>query len=140
MSKKILNYVFSSVSKKLKFGTYIRTGKNFSGKTCVFHRGGGNKKIYRNIDFYRRLNLFGVVCAVQYDPYRSAFLGLILYDNGLFSYIILAQGVDVSDKVFSGTSILNKYCLNKGSSLLLSNIGLFSVVVILSLDLFLVQI
>lgn len=71
MSKNfLLNFVFNKVSKKLKFGTFSRSGKNFSGKTCVFHRGGGNKKIYRFIDFYRRLNHFGVVvllCMILID-------------------------------------------------------------------------
>lgn len=45
MTKNLLNYTFSKVSKKLKIGTYTRTGINFSGKICVFRRGGGNKKI-----------------------------------------------------------------------------------------------
>jgi len=128
MSKHILNYIFTKVSKRLKLGTYIKTGKNFSGKICVFHRGGGNKKIYRCIDFYRRLNFFGVICSIQYDPYRSAYIGLILYDNGLFSNIVLADGIFVGHKLFSGKEAISKDCFLKGSSLLLSNLGLFSII------------
>jgi len=128
MTKSLLIYTFSKVSKKLKFGTYTRTGKNFSGKICVFRRGGGNKKIYRLIDFYRRLNLFGIVCEVQYDPYRSAYIGLVLYDNGLFSNIILSENVIVGNRIFSGSASDNKYAFNKGSSFLLSNFPLFSIV------------
>jgi len=128
LSKNILNYVFAKVSKNFKYGTYKRTGKNFSGKICVFHRGGGNKKIYRCIDFYRRLNFFGVICSVQYDSYRSAYIGLILYDNGLFSNIVLSDGIFVGNKVFSGKNAISSACLSKGSSLLLSDLGLFSII------------
>jgi len=128
LSKPILNYICSKVSKKFKFGTYIKTGKNFSGKICVFHRGGGNKKIYRCIDFYRRLNFFGVVYSIQYDPYRSAYIGLVLYDNGLFSSIVLSDGLAVGNKIFSGKEIIAENCLSKGSSLALSNLGLFTIV------------
>jgi large subunit ribosomal protein L2 len=123
-----LSYICTRVSKKFKYGTYIKTGKNFSGKICVFHRGGGNKKIYRCIDFYRRLNFFGVVYSVQYDPYRSAYIGLVLYDNGLFSSIVLSDGIFIGSKIFSGKEIISKNCLSKGSSLLLSNLGLFSII------------
>jgi len=127
MSTNLLNYIFAKVSKKLKFGVYKRTGKNFSGKICVFHRGGGNKKIYRVIDFYRRLDAYGVVCEIQFDACRSAYIGLILYDNGMFSYIIVVDAVLIGSKLFSGI-YGDKYGVTKGSSLLLSNIPLFSIV------------
>jgi len=119
---------FFKVANRLKLGTYKRTGKNFSGKTCVFHRGGGNVKFYRLVDFYRRLNSFGVVCSILYDPNRSAYLGLVLYDNGFFSYIILANGVALGQRIFSGTTMSSKGFLTKGSSLNLSSIGLFGII------------
>jgi len=124
----VLTYVINTISKRLKFGVYIRTGKNFSGKTCVFHRGGGNKKIYRHIDFYRRLNLFGTIYLIQRDPNRSAYLGLVCYTTGLFSYIVLAQNVNLGNKIYSGTKLVNTLCLSTGSSLLLSELGLFSII------------
>jgi len=49
--KKYFKLYIQCVSKKLKVGTYNRLGTNFSGKICVFHRGGGNKHFYRVIDF-----------------------------------------------------------------------------------------
>jgi len=112
----------------VKIGTYKRKGTNFSGKICVFRRGGGNKKNYRLVDFYRRLNAHGLVCQIQYDPSRSAYIGLILYQNGLFSYIILAQGVSIGSRLFSGTASEHKFASNKSSSLILSNIPLLSIV------------
>jgi len=125
--KTLLKYIFSKVSKKLKIGSYIRSGKNFSGKTCVFHRGGGNRRAYRTVDLYRRLNLFGSICGLQYDPSRTAYIGLILYDNGLFSYIILAENIKKGFKLFSGSGLDNTVVF-KGSSLSVSNIPLFTVV------------
>jgi len=130
MSKNLLNFVFVKLAKHLKFGTYKRSGKNFSGKTCVFHRGGGNKKFYRLVDFYRRLNSFGAICSIAYDPNRSAYIGLVLYDNGFFSYIVLAEGSIIGQRIFSGVTEVkfSKNSLNKSSSLALSAIGLFGVV------------
>jgi len=124
----ISKYIFSKVSKKLKYGTYTRTGKNFSGKICVFRRGGGNKKTYNIVDFYRRLNAFGVVCEIKYDAYRSAFIGLILYDNGLFSNIILSETTKLGHNLFSGVVPANKYAFSKSSSFSLNHIPLFSLV------------
>jgi len=124
----LLKYIIKIALKKLKFGMYIRTGKNFSGKTCVFHRGGGTKKLYRHIDFYRRLNLFGTIYLIQQDPNRSAYVGVIAYTTGLFSYVLLTQGVGLGNKIYSGSKILNESCLSKGSSLLLSEIGLFAII------------
>jgi len=53
---------------------------------------------------------------------------LILYDNGLFSNIILSDGLSVGNKVFSGKEVISRYCFSKGSTLLLSNLGLFSII------------
>jgi len=128
MSKNLLNFVFVKVAKHLKFGTYKRSGKNFSGKTCVFHRGGGNKKFYRLVDFYRRLNSFGIICSIAYDPNRSAYIGLVLYDNGFFSYIILSEGSVLGQRIFSGVAEGKSSKNLKSSSLALSAIGLFGVV------------
>ena len=116
------------MAKRLKLGTFKRSGKNFSGKTCVFHRGGGSKRFYKLVDFYRRVNSFGVICSILYDPNRSAYIGLVLYDNGLFSYIVLAEGSVIGQQIFSGDTSINKYSLKKGSSLILRDINLFGVV------------
>jgi len=53
---------------------------------------------------------------------------LILYDNGIFSYIVLADGIAIGNKLFSGKVFTSKACLSKGSSLLLSDLGLFSII------------
>jgi len=125
MSFNFLNYIFSKVGKSFKVGTYTRKGTNFSGKICVFHRGGGTKKAYRIIDFYRRVNTFGYVCAIKKDPNRTAFIGLILYDNGYYANIILAENANLGSKIFSGDTNINDN--SKGSSCKIQNISTFSV-------------
>lgn len=100
MSK--FSFILKKVCKHFKVGYYSKGGRNFTGRICIFHRGGGVKRARRIIDFNRRLNLYGLVCKVVYDPFRSASLALVLYENGLFSYIILSQECSKGDKIFSG--------------------------------------
>jgi large subunit ribosomal protein L2 len=128
MNNFILNYIFKKVFKILNVGSYSRNGRNSSGQICVFHRGGGNRRRLRIIDFYRRLNLFGVVYKILYDPNRTAFIGLIFYENGLFSYVILSDKVVVGSKIFSGFFVKNSECYSQGSALTLRDIPLFSIV------------
>jgi len=128
MSKSLLTYILVKVSNRFKMGTFKRTGKNFSGKTCVFHRGGGNKKFYRSIDFYRRLDSFGVICSVLYDPNRSAYIGMVLYDNGFFSFIALSEGTLKGQRIYSGLLFDKTLVNNKSSSFRLNLQPLFSVV------------
>ena len=64
-------------------------GRNHHGKITSFHRGGGHKQKYRVIDFRR--NKDGgpaTVAAIEYDPNRSAFIGLIKFEDGEKRYII----------------------------------------------------
>src|SRR5271154_5649618 len=64
-----------------------RGGRNSQGRITVRHQGGGNKKLYRMIDFKQsRLNTKAVVESLEYDPYRTAFIALIKYADGTHSY------------------------------------------------------
>ena len=79
------------------------SGRNSYGRITVRHRGGGNRRKYRVIDFKR--NKFGVpatVLTLEYDPNRSAFIALIQYEDGVKSYIIAPVGLKVGDVVISG--------------------------------------
>lgn len=127
MSKKVLNYIFKKVSQRFKQGVYSSAGRNFSGRICVFHRGGGCAREYRLVDFFRRLNMFGTICKIVYDPNRSAYLGFILYDNGLFSFIVLSEEKKIGDTVFSGVRHSSNFYY-VGSSLEVSAVKAFSVV------------
>ena len=79
------------------------SGRNSYGRITVRHRGGGNRRKYRVIDFKR--NKFGVsaeVKSIEYDPNRSAHIALIQYEDGVKSYIIAPVGLKVGSTVVAG--------------------------------------
>lgn len=79
------------------------SGRNSYGRITVRHRGGGNRKKYRIIDFKRQKSgVSAEVLSIEYDPNRSAFIALIQYEDGTKSYIIAPNGLKVGDKVVSG--------------------------------------
>jgi large subunit ribosomal protein L2 len=78
-------------------------GRNFRGKVTVRHRGGGEKRRLRVIDFRRdKEGIPGRVAAIEYDPNRSARLALIYYADGEKRYILAPLGLSVGDSVMSG--------------------------------------
>lgn len=78
------------------------SGRNNTGRITVRHRGGGNKKKYRIIDFKRQSALANTVSAIEYDPNRTAYIALLSDENGKKSYIIAPNGVKVGDVLYSG--------------------------------------
>ena len=80
-------------------------GRNSYGRITVRHRGGGNKRKYRIIDFKRqKLDMEATVERLEYDPNRSAFIALIKYEDGTLSYILAPNGLKAGDKVMSSAS------------------------------------
>jgi len=80
-----------------------QAGRNAQGKLTVRHQGGGHKRLFRVIDFKR--DKWGVpakVATVEYDPNRSARIGLLHYADGDKRYILLPNGVAVGDTVMAG--------------------------------------
>ena len=78
-------------------------GRNHHGVITAKHRGGGNKKMYRIIDFKRlKDNVPAKVDAIEYDPNRSCFIALIKYEDGTKSYILAPKGIRVGMTVQSG--------------------------------------
>ena len=78
-------------------------GRNSYGRITVRHRGGGNKKKYRIIDFKRQKDgMNATVIGIEYDPNRSANIALIQYEDGTKAYIIAPQGLTDGDVVVSG--------------------------------------
>lgn len=78
-------------------------GRNSRGVITTRHRGGGNKRFYRIIDFRR--DKWGVpakVAAIEYDPNRTAFIALLHYVDGEKRYILAPLGLKVGDSVQSG--------------------------------------
>lgn len=75
---------YKFVLKKFTFGKISSGGRNFYGRICVFHRGGGNKRKQYLIDLFRRVNQKGVILKIISSPNYSAFLGLVYYANAYF--------------------------------------------------------
>ncbi len=94
-------------------------GRNNTGQITVRHRGGGAKRKYRIIDFIRNKDgIIGTVTAIEYDPNRTSNIALISYADGEKRYILAPKGLNVGDKIESGTAADIKV----GNSLPLSNI------------------
>ena len=95
-------------------------GRNSQGRITVRHQGGGHKKLYRMIDFRQNefLNMPAKVETLEYDPYRTAFIALVLYANGERRYILAAQGLSAGDTVVTSDAAP----LKTGNRLRLKNI------------------
>ena len=99
---------FSEITKKTPEKSLCESkkkhaGRNNQGKITVRHRGGGNRRKYRIIDFKR--NKDGVaakVVGIEYDPNRSANIALICYEDGQKAYILAPEGLTDGMKVMNG--------------------------------------
>jgi len=105
-------------------------GRNIHGRICVFHRGGGAKRIYMAIDIHRRVNCFGTIQAVRRTTFHTALVGRILYENGLVANSILTEEVNLGDSIFSGAFVSKDIVdrIPKGSTIPLYNITLFNLI------------
>ena len=80
-----------------------KAGRNFRGKITVRHRGSGNKRRIRIIDFKRdKIGIPARVASIEYDPNRSARIALVVYADGEKRYIIAPLGLKVDDGLMSG--------------------------------------
>lgn len=81
-------------------------GRNNMGKITVRHKGGGNKRKYRVIDFKRNKDgIVGKIATIEYDPNRSAFIALVNYVDGEKRYIIAPKGIKVGQEIISGVDV-----------------------------------
>lgn len=81
-------------------------GRNNQGKITARHRGGGEKKHYRIIDFKRRKdNIPAKVATIEYDPNRSSRIALLNYNDGEKRYILAPDGISVGEFVISGEKV-----------------------------------
>jgi large subunit ribosomal protein L2 len=78
-------------------------GRNVNGRKTSRHRGGGAKRLYRKVDFKRRRDgIPAKVAAIEYDPNRTAYIALLHYVDGVKSYILAPQRLQVGATVMSG--------------------------------------
>lgn len=93
----------STPEKSLLVSFQKSSGRNNQGKITVRHRGGGNRKKYRVIDFKRRKDgIPAKVIGIEYDPNRTANIALIAYADGAKSYILAPAGLTDGMTVMSG--------------------------------------
>lgn len=107
--------------KKLTFWINRSQGRNNRGIITSRHRGGGHKKLYRKIDFFRKkLGVFAKVASIEYDPNRNSRIALLNYIDGTKNYILYTKGMKIGDKIISAINAP----IFLGNSLPLANIPL----------------
>lgn len=127
----ITNVDFSMLTKKEPEKSLLKTlthhaGRNSRGKITVRHRGAGCKQLYRMIDFKQNMyDIEGEIKALEYDPYRTAFIILVEYKGGIKKYILAPENVKVGDKIVSS---LNKVEAKTGNRMPLKYIPVGSLV------------
>ena len=101
------------------------SGRNSYGRITVRHKGGGNRRKYRVIDFRRdKLDMTATVLRLEYDPNRSAFIALVQYEDGEKRYILAPVGIGAGDTVVSSASA----DIKPGNCLPLENIPVGTVI------------
>jgi large subunit ribosomal protein L2 len=104
--KQVLDYsdITSSTPEKSLIKTFKnKSGRNNVGKITVRHRGGGNKRSFRIIDFkLDKYNVEGVVKTIEYDPNRTANIALVQYVDGEKRYMLASNKLTVGSKVKHG--------------------------------------
>jgi large subunit ribosomal protein L2 len=106
---------FKSLTKKLQ----DRAGRNSQGRITMRHQGGGNKRTYRIVNFNQnKIDVPGKVETIEYDPYRTAFIALVLYTDGERQYILAPKDLKVGDQIITSANAP----LKNGNRLMVKNI------------------
>jgi large subunit ribosomal protein L2 len=117
-------YTFEEITKSTPERSLIihprgHAGRDNTGRIAVRHRGGGNRRYIRILDFKRdKQNIPAKVAAIEYDPNRTARLALLNYADGEKRYIVAPLGIKVGDTLLSGPQAE----IRPGNNLPLSNI------------------
>jgi large subunit ribosomal protein L2 len=112
--------------KMLTTKKHNNTGRNNIGHITVRHKEVGHKKTFRIIDFKRdKVDIEAKVERIEYDPNRTAFIALIKYSDGVYSYIIAPNKLNVGDTILSSKSLID---VKIGNSMPLSVIPIGSVI------------
>lgn len=86
----------SKPHKALLVGKSQSGGRNNTGRITAPHRGGGNKKNYRLVDFkYNKVGIPAKIETIEYDPYRSGFIGIAVYADGERRYVLVPRSMTV---------------------------------------------
>lgn len=124
-ARRKLSYLKSNVDKvapkrSLVAGMKRGSGRNHAGQLVVMHKGGGAKRLYRQVDFSmaKYLGNKGTVATIEYDPNRSANIALVTFEDGRAIYVLAAEGMK------KGQSILcdEKAPIRVGNRMMIKNI------------------
>ena len=138
----------SSPQRSLTRGRKRDVGRNAFGRITTRHKGGGHKRLWRDIDFrLEKKNIPFTVKTVEYDPNRSGFIGFVMYKDGEKRYMLLPQEVKVGaelivstqaplkpgnrlplSKIPPGTSVYNVEIKSKGGAKLVRSAGSYATV------------
>lgn len=107
--------------KALTSGIKRSVGRNSAGRVTVNHKGGGHKKLYRIVDFkYDKKNIPAKIETIEYDPFRSSFISLVVYADGERRYVVVPQNMKVGDTFV----VSEKGDIKPGNRMMLKNIPL----------------
>ena len=88
--------------KALTFGRKRAVGRNNAGRITVRHKGGGHKRLFREIDFkYNKINIPYKITSVEYDPNRTGFVGVAVYRDGEKRYVLLPKNIKVGEELLT---------------------------------------
>ena len=86
--------------RSLAFGMKRAVGRNAYGRITTRHKGGGEKRLWREIDFkYDKRDISAKVISIEYDPNRTSFVALVVYRDGEKKYILAPQGLKIGQEV-----------------------------------------
>ena len=111
--------------RKLTKGHHRKKGRNSYGRITSRRRGGGHKRLYREIDFKRdKIGIPATVKEIEYDPNRSAHIALVKYEDGEQAYILAPQRVGPGNTVVAG----DKVDVQPGNAMPMRNIPVGTVI------------
>lgn len=105
--------------KSLTYGFKRSVGRNHHGRITTRHKGGGHKRLFRDVDFvYNKKDIPAKLLTVEYDPNRSGFIALVCYNDGEKRYTLLPKSMKVGDTFI----VSEKADIKTGNRLPLKNI------------------
>ncbi len=109
----------STPTKSLTHGFRRSVGRNSQGRITMRHKGAGHKRLYREVDFlYDKKEIPAKIKTIEYDPNRSAFIGLAQYKDGEKRYVVLPKSIKPGDSFITS----EKAEIKTGNRLPLKNI------------------
>ena len=99
-------------------------GRNNSGRITTRHKGGGSRKLYRNVSFMLPEDFSGVIEHIEYDPFRSARIARVKGNDNKYRYVLAAQGMQQGQTIHNGQEV----AVENGNRMPLKNIPVGSVI------------